>query len=85
MLLPDFIRARHEEIIRQFAAFAKTLMPPGVEMSDAELRDHAKELLSAIVEDMRLSQSPAERHRKSHLRGGARRVPRTPRFGARTV
>ena len=42
MSLPEFIHLHHEEIIREFAAFAKTLMPPGANMSDAELRDHAK-------------------------------------------
>jgi hypothetical protein len=43
MSLPDVIRGRQEEIIRECSAFAKTLMPPGVEMTEAELRDHAKE------------------------------------------
>jgi hypothetical protein len=52
MTLSEFIRNNHDPIISEFAAFAKTLMPPGVEMTDAQLRDHAKELLTAIVEDM---------------------------------
>ena len=45
MSLSAFIRDHHEEIISEFAVFARTLMPPGVEMTDAELRDHAEEHL----------------------------------------
>ena len=33
MSLTAFIHSHHEEIISEFAAFAKTLMPPGVEMT----------------------------------------------------
>jgi hypothetical protein len=39
MSLSAFIDDSHQEIIREFAAFAKTLMPPGTTMSDADLRD----------------------------------------------
>ena len=38
-----FLHGHHEEIIREFAAFTKTLMPPEGEMTEAELRDHAKD------------------------------------------
>ena len=48
MSLSVFIRDHHEEIISEFAVFAKTLMPPGAGMSDAELRDHAEEILTAV-------------------------------------
>ena len=82
MSLPEFIRGHHEEIIREFAAFAKTLMPPGAEMTDAELRDHAVEILTAIVEDMRLRQTPQEQHRKSHGHGVARSMEASGRIHA---
>ncbi len=72
MSLPRFIRGHYEEIIREFAAYAKTLMPPGAAMTDAELRDHAKAMLKAVVEDMELRQTPEEAHHKSHGRGSAR-------------
>ena len=52
MSLSVFIRDHHEEIISEFAVFAKTLMPPGAEMTEAELRDHAEEILTAVVQDM---------------------------------
>ena len=71
MSLPEFIRGHHEEIIGGFVAFAGTLMPRQQKMTDAELRDHAKEMLTAVVEDMHLRQRPEEQHRKSEGRGSA--------------
>jgi signal transduction histidine kinase len=82
MSLTEFIRAHHEEIICEFAAFAKTLMPPGVEMTDAELRDHAKEILTAVVHDMHLGQTPEEQHRKSQGRGSVRTMEASGRLHA---
>jgi signal transduction histidine kinase len=82
MSLPEFIRAHQEDIIREFAAFAKTLMPPGVEMTDAELRDHAKELLTAVVADIHLRQTADEQHRKSQGRGSARTMEASGRLHA---
>ncbi len=63
--LRAFIQDHEEEIIQEFAVFARTLMPPGPEMSEAELRDHAKELLTAVVLDMGLVQDAGEQSRKS--------------------
>lgn len=82
MSLPEFIRGHHEEIIREFAAFAKTLMAPGADMTDAELRDHAGEMLTAVVEDMRLRQTAEEQHRKSQGRGSARTMEASGRLHA---
>jgi len=72
MSLSGFIRAHHEEIISEFAVFAKTLMPPGPEMTEAELRDHAEEILTAVVQDMSIVQSPEEQSLKSRGRGAAK-------------
>jgi hypothetical protein len=63
-----FIRDHHEEITVAFAAFAKTLMPPGAEISAAELRDHAEDLLTAIVQDLGLAQNSREQSRKRGAR-----------------
>lgn len=82
MALSEFIRTHHDSIISDFAAFAKTLMPPGVEMTDAELRDHAKELLTAIVEDIRLPQTTEEQHRKARGRGDERTMEASGRLHA---
>ena len=57
MSLSAFIREHHEEIISEFAVFAKTLMPSGARMTEAELRDHAAEILAAIVDDISTPQT----------------------------
>src|SRR5687768_14144799 len=72
MSLSGFIRGHHEEIISEFAGFARTLMPPGVEMTEAELRDHAEDILTAVVQDMSIAQSPEEQSLKSRGRGAAK-------------
>ena len=71
MSLSAFIREHHEEIISEFAVFAKTLMPSGAEMTEAELRDHAEEILTAVVEDISTPQTPQEQSLKSRGRGSA--------------
>jgi hypothetical protein len=65
MTLRQFIEDHHEDVIRQFATFARTLMPPGADMSVQELRDHAEELLKAIAVDMMTAQSLQEQSDKS--------------------
>ena len=72
MPLNTFIRAHHELIIVEFAAFAKTLMPAGADMSETELRDHAEEMLTAVVHDMGTAQTAEEQSRKSKGHGSAR-------------
>ena len=72
MSLSGFIRGHHEEIISEFARFAKTLMPPGLEMTEVELRDHAEDILTAVVQDMSIAQSPQEQSLKSRGRGAAK-------------
>ena len=65
MALSEFIRTHHREIIADFEQFARTLMPPGANMTPAELRDHAEELLTAVVADMETVKSDGEQTRKS--------------------
>jgi signal transduction histidine kinase len=71
MSLSVFIRDHYEEIISEFAVFAKTLIPPGAEMNDVELRNHAQDILTAVVQDMGTAQSDAEQSRKSQGHGSA--------------
>jgi signal transduction histidine kinase len=71
MALSTFIREHHDEIIREFVVFAKTLMPPGAAMTDTELADHAAEMLTAVVQDMGLTQSLGEESDKAQGRGSA--------------
>jgi signal transduction histidine kinase len=71
MSLSAFIRDHHEEIISEFAIFAKTLMPPGADMTEAQLRDHAEDILTALVQDIGTTQTSEEQSRKSRGLGSA--------------
>ena len=72
MPLSAFIRGHHEQIVSEFAVFARTLMPPRPAMTDAELRDHASEILMAVVQDMNVAQTSAEQSLKSQGPGTER-------------
>ena len=82
MPLSAFIRGHHEQIVSEFAVFAKTLMPPGVDMTEAELRDHAEELLTAVVQDISIAQTPEEQSLKSQGSGSARTMEVSGRLHA---
>jgi signal transduction histidine kinase len=71
MSLSAFIRDHKEQIIVEFAAFARTLMPTGADMDDAELRDHAEEILTAALHDLGTTQTVEERSRRSKGHGSA--------------
>ena len=71
MSLSAFIRDHEEQIIIEFAAFAQTVMPIGANMSEAELRDHAEDILAAVLDDMGTAQSGEEQFRKSQGDGSA--------------
>jgi signal transduction histidine kinase len=71
MPLGEFIGRHHEEIIGEFSTFARTLMPPGSEMTEFDLRDHAKEMLTAITQDLNTAQSGEQQSEKSKGRGSA--------------
>ena len=64
MSLTEFIQTHHGKIISGFERFARTLMPVGSNMSPSELRDHAEELLTAIVVDMDTPQTRNEESQK---------------------
>src|SRR6185503_14096823 len=72
MSLRAFIGDHRETIISEFAAFARTLMPAGVDMTEAELRDHAEQILAAVVADICTPQSADEQSLKSRGRGSAK-------------
>src|SRR5712671_7559317 len=71
MSLSVFIRRHHAEIIGEFVAFAKTVLPQGTVMNDAELGDHAEEILTAIGHDLGTAQTLDEQSQKSQGRGRA--------------
>lgn len=57
--------AASQEIVEEWVEFARTLKPWAKGLSKKDLRDHAEELLSAIVSDMKLSQSRHQQSEKS--------------------
>lgn len=69
MSLSAYIHDHHEEIVREFAVFARTLMPPGADMSEQQLRDHAEDILTAVVQDMSIAQTSNEQTLKAQGRG----------------
>ena len=66
--LSEFIHGHRKAIIAEWVEFARTLQPWAKDLSARELRDHAEELLDAIVIDMRSSQSGHEQVEKSQGR-----------------
>jgi signal transduction histidine kinase len=69
MPLGEFIGRNHEEIISEFSAFARTLIAPGSDMTEADFRDHAKDMLMAIARDLATDQTAEEQSRKSRGHG----------------
>lgn len=65
MRLNEFIQANHKTIIEEWVGFARTLRPWSQGMSDKGLRDHAEELLTAVVSDMKAPQTTRQRSEKS--------------------
>jgi signal transduction histidine kinase len=80
--LRAFIRGHHKTIINEFALFAKTLMPSGTDMTEAELRDHAEEILTAAVQDMGVAQTADEQSRKSQGLGSVNTMRASGRLHA---
>ena len=65
MRLANFIHSHHELILTEWESFARTLLPGAKGMSSTALRDHADEILTALVQDMESSQSGLEEVAKS--------------------
>jgi signal transduction histidine kinase len=62
--LGAFIEANLEPILQEWEAFARSLMPLA-DLDPKALRDHAEEMLRAVVEDMRMPQSEQQRADKA--------------------
>ena len=54
MSLSAFIRDHHEESSANSRS-SRALMPPVADMTEAELRDHADEILTAVADDMSIA------------------------------
>ena len=63
--LADFIVQDMERILIEWESFATQHGPQGIRLDSATLRDHAEEILDAIVLDLRTAQSGYEQDEKS--------------------
>ncbi len=71
MRLAAFIEDHIEDILTDWERFAKSLGAVTSTMSVEDLRDHAHRMLSTIVADMRVEQTPAEQEGKGRVMAGA--------------
>ena len=65
MRLTEFIQSNHESIVAQWVEFAATMLPWAEGMTEKDLQDHASELLTAVVIDMKSPQSEDQKSEKS--------------------
>lgn len=75
MRLADFITTHTDDILAEWVTFAATAGPVGMARDWATLGDHAREMLTAIVADLRTPQTDAEQTAKS--KGHAPAAPLT--------
>ena len=74
MRLSEFIRKNHSAIVREWETFAATLLPAASGMTALALRDHAEEILNAIVVDLESPQNAQEQSEKSKGLGEEHRM-----------
>jgi signal transduction histidine kinase len=72
--LASFIDENRLRIVAEWEAFALSLTPAATGMTPSALRDHADDILTAIIDDMRSQQTAAEQAEKSKGRGTAQRL-----------
>jgi signal transduction histidine kinase len=65
MRLAPFIRAHQQQIIARWEEFARTLVPAADAMSPLALRNHIKQLLAFIADDIESAQTASEQTKKS--------------------
>jgi signal transduction histidine kinase len=82
MRLADFIQKNMEAILVEWEAFAKTLFPPSAHMTSRGLRNHAQQILAAVVKDLSTWQTMDEQSEKSM--GRAPKVVNAPETAAQT-
>ncbi len=65
MRLDTFIQTDMEKILEEWEAFAATMLPAAASMTPLELRDHAREIMKAVVVDLRTPQTKHAQAEKS--------------------
>lgn len=66
MNISTFIVRHMEEILAEWEAFATTFGAAADKMSSAELRDHAKQILEFVAQNIQLQENAQETEAKSH-------------------
>jgi signal transduction histidine kinase len=74
MRLHDFITAHRDQILEEFAVFACSCTPAARAMDIGALRDHASEMIDAVIADLQSEQTAAHQKLKAL---GERDAPRT--------
>lgn len=82
MRLADFIASEMGPILTEWDEFASTQMPAARSMTKLLLRDHAPQILEAVVKDLSASQTPAAQVAKSQ--GHAPKTRDAPATAAET-
>lgn len=82
MRLSQFIVQNMEPILLQWESFAGSLLPAATDMTQLQLRDHAQEILEAIIKDMSAPQTEDEQVEKS--KGLIFKLPGAPETAAET-
>lgn len=82
MRLADFIVRNNEAILVEWETFAASLLPAASGMTSLALRDHAKQILEAVVKDLSTLQTKEAQSQKS--RGNAPKLLEAPETAAQT-
>lgn len=82
MRLTEFILHEKETILKEWEAFAATLLPAAAGLASLALRDHAPAILEAIAKDLATTQTREEQSEKS--KGRAPKVAGAPETAAQT-
>lgn len=72
--LAEFIDDERVTIVAEWESFARTLLPAADGLNALTLRDHADEILTAIIRDMKSRQTTTEQAEKSKGRGQAHQL-----------
>jgi hypothetical protein len=71
MRLSEFITERREQVLEEWVTFARTVATSGAHMDVAALRNHASEMLDAIIADLNTPQSRAQESEKARGKSDA--------------
>jgi signal transduction histidine kinase len=77
MRFSAFIESELDEIVAEWGAFARTMLPSAKTMSELALRNHGRDILLAIAKDMETNQSEDQRSAKSKGAGPVLGAPET--------